>query len=79
MKDDPSEVTNFVSHREGSPVVDRWMGNHPEFIGRARLYATPHIDVIGSEKFLDYLNQIKQFRHTEILGSKLAREGGRGI
>ena len=27
------------------------------------MYATPHIDVIGSEKFKDYLNQTRQERH----------------
>ena len=39
------------------------MENHPEFTGQARLHATPHIDVIGSEKFKDYLNQTRQDRH----------------
>ena len=44
-------------------MVDRWTENNPAFTGRARLYATPHIDVIGSEKFKDYLSQMRQDRH----------------
>jgi hypothetical protein len=63
MKDNPSEIRKIVAHSKASSVVDRWMENHPEFTGRARLCATPHIDVIGSEKFKDYLNQTKQIRH----------------
>ena len=63
MNDNPGEVKNFVAHSKGSSVVETWMENHLEFTGHARLYATPHIDVIGSEKCKDFLNQTRQDRH----------------
>ncbi len=63
MEENKGEVDNFVAHSKGSSVVEKWMENHLEFTGHARLYAKPHIDVIGSEKFKDYLNQTKQIRH----------------
>jgi hypothetical protein len=44
-------------------VVEKWMENHPEFTGHARLYGTPHIDVLGSERFKDFLNKARQDRH----------------
>ncbi len=60
MKDNPGQVINFVAHSKGSSVVERWSKNHPEFTGQARLYKNPDIDVTGSEKFKDYLNQARQ-------------------
>jgi hypothetical protein len=39
------------------------MDNHPEFTGHARFWGKPHIDVLGSEKFKDVLNQARQDRH----------------
>jgi hypothetical protein len=39
------------------------MANHPEWQGHARLYGTPHIDPIGSERFKDFLNQSRQERN----------------
>ena len=44
-------------------MVEKWMENHPEFTGHARLYGTPHIDVLGSERFKDFLNRARQDRH----------------
>ncbi len=41
-------------------MVHRWMEDNPQFTGRASLYATPHIEVMGSEKFMDCLNQTRQ-------------------
>ncbi len=54
IQDNPGQVSNFVAHSKGSCLVDKWA---EKFTRRARLYATPHIDVIGSEKLKDYLNQ----------------------
>lgn len=63
MKDHPGEIKNLVAHSKGASVAETWMEKHPEFTGHARLYGTPHIDVIGSENFKDYLNQVRQERH----------------
>ncbi len=79
VQDSPGQVSNFVAHNKGSHVVDSLMENHPKFTGRARLHAKLHIDLIGSEKSTDYLNQTRQDRHdfyTELLGSELVGEGG---
>ena len=53
MQYNQGEVNDFVAHSKGSSVVEKWMENHPEFTGHARMYATPHIDVLGSENFKD--------------------------
>ena len=42
MEENKGEVFDFVAHSKGSSVVEKWMENHPEFTGRARLYAKPH-------------------------------------
>ena len=63
MTDNPSAVKNFVAYSKGASVADKWMENHQEFTGRARLYGKPHIDVLGSEKFKDFLNKARQDRH----------------
>ena len=63
MTDNPGAVKNFVAYSKGASVADKWMENHQEFTGRARLYGTPHIDVLGSEKFKDFLNKARQDRH----------------
>jgi hypothetical protein len=63
MTDNPGAVKNFSAHSKGASVVEKWMENHPEFTGHARLYGTPHIDVLGSERFKDFLNQARQDRH----------------
>ena len=60
MKDNPGQVDNFVAHSKAASVVEKWMANHPEWQGHARLYGTPHIDPIGSAKFEDFLNQSRQ-------------------
>jgi len=63
MKDNPGEVKNMVGHSKGGSVVEKWMENHPEWTGHARIYGTPHVDPVGSEAFKDYLNQLRQDRH----------------
>ena len=63
MTDNPGAVKNFVAYSKGASVADKWMENHQEFTGRARLYGKPHIDVLGSEKFKDFLNKARQDRH----------------
>ena len=63
MVDNPGEVKNFAAHSRGASVVEKWMENHPEFTGHARFYGKPHIDVLGSEKFKDFLNKARQDRH----------------
>ena len=63
MEEIKGEGENFVSHSKGSSVVEKWMENHPEFTGRARLHATPHTDNIGSETLKDCLSQRRQDRH----------------
>ena len=62
MKDNPGQVDNFVAHSKAASVVEKWMANHPEWQGHARLYGTPHIDPIGSERFKDFLNQSRKDR-----------------
>ena len=61
-QDNPGQVSNFVAHSNGSSVVEKWTEDHLEFTRRARLHATPHIGVIGSERFKDYLSQTRQDR-----------------
>ncbi len=51
MTDNPGAAKNFTSHSKRDSVVEKWMENHPEFTGLARFYGTPHIDVLGSERF----------------------------
>ena len=63
MKDNPNEVKNFTAHSKGASVVETWMQNNPSFTGYARFWGKPHIDVLGSEKFKDFLNQARQDRH----------------
>ena len=63
MKDNPNEVKNFTAHSKGASVVETWMQNNPSFAGYARFYGKPHIDVLGSEKFKDFLNQAREDRH----------------
>ena len=80
MTDNPGAVKNFSAHSKGASVVEKWMENHPEFTGHARFYGKPHIDVLGSEKFKDFLNQARQDRRQTrivqyVLGSELARKG----
>ena len=64
MKDNPGQVDNFIAHSKAGSVVEKWTASRPEWQGHARLYGTPHIDPIGSEKFKDFLNQSKQERET---------------
>ena len=63
MLDNPGAVKNFDTHSKAGSVVEAWMKNHPEFTGHARFGGKPHIDVLGSEKFKDFLNQTRQDRH----------------
>ena len=63
MKDNPNEVKNFTAHSKGASVVETWMQNNPSFTGHARFWGKPHIDVLGSEKFKDFLNQTREDRH----------------
>ena len=62
LKDNPGQVDNFVAHSKAGSVVEKWMANHPERQGHARLHGTPHIDPIGSERFKDFLNQSRKDR-----------------
>ena len=63
MKDNLNEVKNFTAHSKGASVVETWMQNNPSFTGYARFWGKPHIDVLGSEKFKDFLNQTREDRH----------------
>ena len=62
MQNNPGQVDNIVAHSKAGSVVEKWMANHPEWQGHARLYGTPHIRPIGSGKFKDFLNQSRQER-----------------
>jgi hypothetical protein len=63
MKDNPNEVKNFTAHSKGASVVETWMQNNPSFTGHARFWGKPHIDVLGSENFKDFLNPTREDRH----------------
>jgi hypothetical protein len=62
IKAHPGEVKNFTGHSKGAAVVDKWMKNHPEFQGKARLYNTPYEDATGAEKWKDRFNEARQSR-----------------
>ncbi len=61
-QDSPGQVRIFVARSKGCSAVGKWMEDRPELNGRARLCATPRIDVVGSVEFKDYLSQTRQGR-----------------
>ena len=63
MEDNQGAVKHIVAYSKGASVAEKWMENHPEFTGQARFYGKPHIDVLGPERFKDFLNQTRQDRH----------------
>jgi hypothetical protein len=62
IKAHPGQVKNFTGHSKGAAVVDKWMKNHPEFTGKARLYNTPYEDITGAEGWKDRLNEARLSR-----------------
>ena len=68
IKAHPGQVKNMVGHSKGSAVIDVWMKSHPEFEGKARLYATPYEDVLGKEAYKDHLNTFNALRNAEYEG-----------
>ena len=63
MKDKPGQVDNVVAHSKAGSAVEKWMANNPDWKGHARLYGTPHVDPIGSERFKDFLKQSRKERN----------------
>jgi hypothetical protein len=57
MQEHRGEVKNMVGYSKGASVVDAWMKNNPDFAGNARLYGTPYDDMVGKERFKDWLNK----------------------
>ena len=62
MRAHPGQVKNFTGHSKGAAVVDKWMKNHPEFKGRARLYNTPYEDITASEGWKDRFIEARKDR-----------------
>ena len=79
MKDNPGEVKNYVAHSKGASVVEKWMENHPEWTGHARLYGAPHVDPIGSEAAKDKLNQWRKERNDTYKDSNFLVRGANWI
>jgi hypothetical protein len=63
MKANSDKVKNMVGHSKGSAVIDQYMREHPEFKGKARNYSTPSDDLMGREKFKDFLDDSRKERN----------------
>ena len=79
MKDNPGQVDNCVAHSKAGSVVEKWMANHPEWQGYARLCGTPHVDPIGSERLKDFLNQSRKERNDYYKDSNFLVRGANWI